>query len=239
MTARPNRVLGLLPARGGSKRIPRKNIIDFFGKPMLAYPYTAAAESGLFDLIHVSSEDQEILSVAEGLGADVSLRRPDHLADDITPLLPLARWVVQSFDQAGQHFDDIVILFPCSPLLTPEDLTDAYATYRAHDRKKNLLTICKAPCYPEWYFRKQEDNSLDPITPGGSFISSHSLQSAYYETGTFTIFSREWLLGSTTLEDDTNYIGHEIPPWRAIDIDQPEDLEYARVLFTLTKQAGL
>lgn len=236
--ANSRKILALIPARGGSKRIPRKNIIEFCGKPMLAWPFEAACESGLFDTIHVSTEDAEIQVLAEGLGADVSIRRDPSLADDVTPLLPLARWVLQAFDAQGRSFDDLFILFPCSPLLRAEDLVAAYELYQAHGRQRNLLTICRAPAYAEWYYRRAENGSLIPLTPGGAFIRSQELKPAYYETGTFTIFSREWLLGSTNLNDDTNYIGFELPPWRSVDIDEPADLEYAKVLFQFAQQEG-
>lgn len=230
LTATTTRRLALMPARGGSKRIPRKNIIDFCGKPMLAWPLEAARESGIFDTIHVSTEDPEIRTLAQGLGADVSILRPAELADDLTPLLPLARWVLHAFESQGQRFDDVFILFPCSPLLRAADLVGAYNLYRAHQRKHNLLTVCRAPAYAEWYFRRQHDGRLVPLTPGGAFIRSQELQSAYYETGTFTIFSREWLLSAESLTDDSNYIGYELPPWRSIDIDEPADLEFAALL---------
>lgn len=208
--------------------------MDFFGKPMLAWPYEAARSSELFETIHVSTEDPEILSVAGALGADVSIRRDSALADDVTPLLPLARWVLEAFEAQGRIFDDVFILFPCSPLLRSADLVEAYALYRSHGRKRNLLTICRAPAYPEWYFRRSENGSLVPIRPGGAFIRSQELEPAYFETGTFTIFSREWLLGAASLNDDTNYIGYELPPSRSIDIDEPADLDYAKALFQLS-----
>jgi N-acylneuraminate cytidylyltransferase len=236
--SRKRKILALIPARGGSKRIPRKNIIDFCGKPMLAWPFEAARESGLFDTIHVSTEDAEILALAEKLGADVSMPRDAALADDVTPLLPLARWVLQAFDAQGRTFEDVFILFPCSPLLRAVDLIAAYELYQAHGRRRNLLTICRAPAYVEWYYRRTEHGALVPTTPGGAFIRSQELKPTYYETGTFTIFSREWLLNVDNLKDDTNYVGFELPPWRSVDIDEPADLEYAKVLFQFSRSAG-
>lgn len=232
------KVLALIPARGGSKRIPRKNIIEFCGKPMLAWPFEAARDSGLFDTIHVSTEDAEISTLAGSLGADISIHRDASLADDLTPLLPLARWVLQAFDVQGRSFDDVFIIFPCSPLLRPKDLVAAYELYQSHGRQRNLLTICRAPAYAEWYYRRAENGTLTPIAPGGAFIRSQELKPVFYETGTFTIFSREWLLGATNLNDDGNYIGFELPPWRSVDIDEPADLEYAKVLFQFARREG-
>lgn len=224
-----------MPARGGSKRIPRKNVIDFCGRPMLSYPLEAATGSGLFDLIHVSTDDEDIAAVARRCGAVTEPRRPPELADDITPLLPVARWALQTLAAEGRHFDDVFILYPCSPLLEPHDLVEAYDTYLAHGRRKNLLTVCRAPAYVEWYYRRLPDGALDPIQPGGAFIRSQDLPPAYYETGTFTIFSAEWLLNAQSLADDRNYVSHELPAWKAVDIDEPQDLELARSLFAFAR----
>lgn len=225
------RVLGLIPARGGSKRIPHKNIIMFEGRPMLAYPLQAARESGIVDRLHVSTDDEEIARVALAHGADVNPRRPAHLADDHTPVLEVARWVLQQFAEAGEHYDDVLILYPCSPLLQVSDIQEAYRTYLKHEGKYNLLTVARVPVYPEWLYRRQEDGRLVPLVPGGAFIRSQDLEPAYYETGTFTIFSSEWLLNAPTLQDDTNYISHVLPPERAVDIDTPEDLRFAVSLY--------
>lgn len=229
------RPLGLIPARGGSKRIPRKNVVDFCGKPIIAWTIEAARDSGLFDLVHVSTDDEEIAEVARRYGGDPQPRRPAELADDVTPLLPVARWVVETLAAAGRRYDDVFILFPCAPLLEAKDLVAAYDVYLSHGAKRNLLTVARAPAFPEWYFRRASDGRLDPITPGGSFIRSQELQPAYYETGTFTIFSAEWLLNAASLTDDTNYVALELPVWKAVDIDEPADLDHARMLFSLLR----
>jgi N-acylneuraminate cytidylyltransferase len=235
MDERSSSRIAVIPARGGSKRIPKKNIMDFLGKPMLAYPIQAAVQSGLFDTVHVSTDDPEIRRIAQELGADTSFHRPSELADDVTPLLPVVRWVVHQFESAGRHFDDIFILFPCSPLMESKDLIDAYSLYKEHSRQRNLLTVCRAPAYVEWYYRRKKNGQLTPISPGGSFVRSQELEPVFYETGTFTIFSREWLMGATSLADDSNYIGYELPAWRAVDIDLPEDVEFAKALFSYAK----
>ena len=225
------RVLGLILARGGSKRIPRKNIVDFFGRPMLSYPLEAARESGLFDRIHVSSDDLEIRRIATEWGADSDPERPSHLADDHTPMLPVAQWVLRELQSGGQVFDDVVILFPCSPFLDADDLVAAYDLYLSHGRQRNLLTVCKVPAKVEYYYRMDGSGALAPIQPGGSFIRSQDLDDAYFETGTFTIFSADWLLTAESLEDDNRYLGYELAPAKSVDIDTPEDLENAKILF--------
>jgi len=233
---RSRRVLGFIPARGGSKRIPKKNVIDFFGKPILAYPIQAAINSNLFDLIHVSTDDNIVGDIAKTLGVDASFKRPDNLSDDFIGILPVAQWVLREFAMKGQHFDDIIILFPCAPFLTASDLGQAYDIYKAFEGRKNLITVCKVPAKLEYYYRRNEETGeLRAIQPGGSFIRSQDLPEAYFETGTFTIFSCDWLLNSKSLEDDTRYVSYELPSWKSVDIDTKEDLEYAKLLYKAVK----
>lgn len=234
MTARPS-CLALIPARGGSKRIPHKAIVAFHGKPMLAWPLAAAQESGLFDLIHVSTDDAVIRAIAADHGADVSIGRPADLADDFTGLIPVAGWVLRAFEAAGRRFDDVAILYPAAPLLEAQELRAAYSMYLDQGRTRSLLSVARAPTFPEWLYRRAEDGRLTPLQPGGAFIRSQELQPAFFETGAFAIFSREALLDSGRPETDENYIGYEIPAWKAVDIDTPEDLEHARRLFPLLR----
>ena len=155
--------LALIPARGGSKRIPRKNIIDFHGKPMLGYSIDAALESGLFDRVHVSSDDDEVRAIAERLGASADPKRPAELADDHTGILPVARWALQEYAKRGEHYDDVFILFACAPFIESTDLTAAYSLYLEHDRKRNLLSVGRAPSYPERYYSREDTGRLTPL----------------------------------------------------------------------------
>lgn len=224
-------ILALIPARGGSKRIPRKNVVDFHGKPIIAYPIEAASRSGLFGTIHVSTDDAEIRDVAQRYGADVSFERPSDLSDDMTGVLPVARWVLHAFAERGRIFQHVVILFPCAPLIDELDLRAAWNTYQAHRGSKNLLTVGRNPVPAEWLYRLESNRCLSPLTPGAAFIRSQDLPVAYYETGGFTIFSAQHLLRSERIADDCNYIGHELASWKTVDIDTPEDLDLARALY--------
>lgn len=232
------RSLALIPARGGSKRIPRKNVIDFFGKPMLAYSIVAALEAGRFDEVHVSTDDDEIAEVALRYGADVAFRRPDDLANDFTPLLPVQQYVLEEFGRRGVEFTDVCTLFPCSPLIASRDISLAYEVFRANGGQRNLLTVARSPVPAEWFYHMDDGGRLIPVVPGAAFIRSQDLKPAYYETGTFTIFSSAWLLAPQRQQDDTNYIAYELPPERAVDIDTLEDLERARMLYSMCSHAG-
>jgi len=226
------RVLAFMPARGGSKRIPKKNIIDFFGRPIMSYPLEAAKACSIFDTIHVSTDDDSIRNVAEKYGADTRFPRPAELSDDFTGILPVAQWVLRQYAACGEHFDDIVILFPCAPFLEAKELEEAYQIYLSHKREKNLLTVCRVPAKVEYYYRMNSSTgALQALQPGGSFIRSQDLDDAFFETGTFTIFSCDWLLNAKSLEDDTRYAGYELPGWKSVDIDTYEDLAYAKAMY--------
>lgn len=228
-----SRVMAFIPARGGSKRIPRKNIIDFFGKPMIAYAIERALDAEIFDVVHVSTDDDEIADIARQYGADVSFRRPAHLSDDHTPLFPVMRWTLEQFAATGAPFDCIFTLFPCAPFLEASDLSGALEVFRAHGGQRNLLSVARSPVPAEWYYHMDADGRLVPLHPGAAFIRSQDLKPAFFETGTFTIFSANWLLAEGAKQDDTNYVAYEIPVDHAVDIDTPDDLERARKLFAL------
>lgn len=235
---RARRSLAFIPARGGSKRIPRKNIIDFFGRPMMAYPIGAALDSGRFAKVHVSTDDDEIAAIARNLGADVSFLRPPELSDDHTPLLPVMQWTLRQFAARGEAFDDVCTLFPCAPLVEAADIAGAYEVFGRNGGERNLLTVARAPVPAEWYYHMDAGGRLVPVVPGGAFIRSQDLAPAYYETGTFTIFSAEWALAEGRVADDTNYVAYELPAEKAIDIDTPEDLERARRAYMASRGDG-
>ena len=117
--------LAVIPARGGSKRIPRKNVKPFAGKPMIAYAIHAAASSGLFDRIVVSTDDAEIADAARAAGAELPFQRPAELADDLTPTVPVVAHAIRACLPQNGPGDVVCCIYPCVPLLAAEDLSRA------------------------------------------------------------------------------------------------------------------
>ena len=113
--------IAIVPARAGSKRI-QKNIRNFCGKPILSYILHAIQDSSLFDVVHVSTDSTEIASIAEAEGFPVDFYRPFELADDITPLYPVVRFVLSTYLERDISFDTAALLMPCSPLISSSDL---------------------------------------------------------------------------------------------------------------------
>ncbi len=221
--------IAIIPARGGSKRVKNKNIIDFFGKPMIAYVLEAAKGSGLFDKIHVSTESEVIRSTVEDLGFKVDFLRPRELADDTTGLVPVLEWVLKEYERKGLIYKDICCLLPTAPLLEPEDLKEAYNLYAAHGKKYSLHAVAKFPVPIEWAFRREENGMLAPVSPKALTARSQDLPKAYYDAGAFSYFPSSYLRGDASASNQ--FISYVIPSDKSVDIDDPEDLELAKILY--------
>jgi N-acylneuraminate cytidylyltransferase len=223
--------LAIIPARGGSKRIPKKNIIPFCGKPMIAYAIDAAAGSGVFDKIHISTDAPEIAEVAGEQGFMPDFMRTSDLSDDFTGLVPVLRWVVEQYKQRGEMYEEICCIMPNAPLIQAGDITAAFATFTAHAGCDPLLVFARFPVPVEWAFRQTEPGIMKAESPPNLRIRSQDLEHAYYECGPFTIWRAEHLYSENPLTG--NVLSYVMPTDRAVDIDTPEDLAYAERLYHL------
>lgn len=224
--------LAVIPARGGSKRIPGKNIAPFCGKPMIAYALEAAANSGMFDKIHVSTDSEEICQVVEKLGFTVDFKRDAALADDFTGLVPVLRWVVDQYRLRGETYDQICCIWPNAPLIRGQDIVDAFEIFTRHNARHPLLVAAKFPVPIEWAFRRDEDGLMTAISPENLTRRSQDLPHAYYECGPFTIWNPQHIASDNPLMGQV--LSYVLPAERAVDIDTPEDLAYAERLFRLS-----
>ncbi len=228
--------IAIIPARGGSKRIKNKNITDFCGKPLIAYSLEAAKASGLFDVIHVSTESEEIRAVVESLGFTVDFLRPAELADDHTPIMPVLKWVLLEYQKKGHEFRDVCLLMPTAPLLDAEDLREGMKIFESHHGKKSLLAVSPYPVPTEWAFSREPDGRLIPAQPGMFAVRSQDLPKRYFDTGTFCLFTSEQVI-SGQAAGDTNYVAHVLAKEKCVDIDDPEDLLFAQTLYQGRKGA--
>jgi len=225
--------LALIPARGGSKRIPKKNIVPFCGKPMIAYALDAAAKSGLFDKIHVSTDSQEIADVVSGLGFPVDFMRDPDLADDFTGLIPVIRWVAEQYSARGKIYDDVCCIMPAAPLLTSQDIINAYGIFTQEKGRYPLLVFTKFPVPIEWAFYKDKDGLMSPSSAKSLVVRSQDIKHAYYECGPFSIWRPDHLKKKDPLSNKV--LSYELPPGRAVDIDTKDDLIYAEAFFNYLK----
>jgi N-acylneuraminate cytidylyltransferase len=226
--------LAIVPARGGSKRIQGKNTRDFHGRPIIEYILRTTRESGLFDTIHVSTESAHIADVVAHLGFPAQFSRAENLADDHTPLMPVIRYVVETFALMGKRFDEIWLLMACAPLLDVVDLVGAAKMFSDAGSDTPVLSVAEYPAPVEWAFHKEADGRLNPIQRGSFGIRSQDLKPAFYDTGSFCIFPERAVLKSE-VEGDASYLGYVLPPHKAVDIDNEQDFRFAEMLFAAMK----
>lgn len=230
------RRLAIIPARGGSKRLPQKNIRDFCGKPMIAYTLDTARDSGLFDVIHVSTDCDETVRVVEGLGYQIDFPRPSDLADDETPLMPVLRWVAQTYHDRGQKFDEIWLLMACAPLIEVCDLQGAAQLLAKQKDAAAVLPVCAYSVPIEWAFDLGDDGYLHPANAEQMARPSQDIATKYHDTGSFVAYAASLILESEGVGDFSAFVAYELPKFKAIDIDDAEDWLMAERLY-LGRQA--
>lgn len=227
------RRLAIIPARGGSKRIPEKNIRDFCGKPMIAHILEVVRASNLFEQIHVSTDCRKICRVVEGLGFEVPFLRPSEISDDHTPIMPVLKHVTDEFIRRGKHFDEIWQLMACAPFVTVSDLLGAAKRKASAEPQHSIIAVARYPVPVEWAYRRLASGHLTPLQPGMFAVRSQDLQPAFFDTGTFVVYSPETVQQSSGAGTDTNFIGFELDRRRVVDIDDEADWELAQTLFTV------
>lgn len=221
------KTLAVIPARGGSKRIPRKNIKLFSGRPMLDYAVSAAISSGLFEHVTVSSDDDEILAVAATLGAE-PLRRPAELSDDHTPTVPVIAHAISAAESLwDRRADTVCCIYPAVPFLRRQDLYEA-KELQARYGAQYVFPVVSFPSPIERALQRDKEGTLRPFFPQNTLTRTQDLGEAYYDAGEFYWGARELWLAQRPIH--ANGIGIVIPQWRAVDIDTPEDWERAELL---------
>lgn len=221
------RVIAVIPARGGSKRVPGKNVMDFLGKPMIAWTIDAAKQSGLFDKIVVSTDDEQIAAVSKQYGAEVPFLRNEK-ADDQSPVSEATIVTLQQLEAAGEVFDDVVQLFAVCPLRNTQDIKDAYSFYLQSGRKFSLSCFKYVWMNPWWAIQLNEKSEGTWINKD-AFKRSQDLPELVCPTGAV------WIANVQALYKDKTFYGEGHVFWtmdwkRAVDIDNYEDIELAKAL---------
>ncbi|MDY0264028.1 MAG: pseudaminic acid cytidylyltransferase [Sulfurospirillum cavolei] len=213
--------LAIIPARGGSKRIPRKNIKTFCGKPMIAYSIEAAQKSGCFDKIVVSTDDEEIATFARSLGADVPFMRPKELSDDHTATIPVIAHAITASVENLSQIEAVCCIYATAPFVQPTYIQEAY---------QKLLTCKAAYCFSATSFpfpiqraiRLTNDDRVEMFSPEHFNTRSQDLEEAYHDAGQFYWGTPEaWLEGKVIFAPHSTAV--LLPRHLVQDIDTPED----------------
>jgi pseudaminic acid cytidylyltransferase len=217
--------VAIIPARGGSERIPRKNIRPFLGVPILARVVGTALESGQFSEVIVSTDDEEIAMVARSSGASVPFTRSAELADSHTGIAVVVEDALNRIGFAGDA-DSVCVLFATAALLTAREISESTATFDRLEHFDHLMGVCRHPAPIERAWRRTIDGGAEMVDPVHRLTRSQDLAPAFYDVGQIYVSRPSaWTEIAKGLQPRT-YL-YELPSWRVADIDDESDWERA------------
>ncbi len=221
--------LAVIPARGGSKRIPRKNIKLFAGKPMIGWSIEAARASGLFDRIFVTTDDEEIASIAVKFGAEAPFRRPAELADDFTPTTPVIAHAIKWQAARGEMPTEVCCIYATAPFIQVEDIRRGLDLFEQADCSYALSVTSYA--FPiQRAMRVTTGERLNMFNPSHFLTRSQDLEPAYHDAAQFYWGgATAWLANEPIFGE--NSIPVFMPRHRVQDIDTPEDWARAELMY--------
>jgi pseudaminic acid cytidylyltransferase len=223
--------VAIIPARGGSKRIPRKNIKLFFGKPMIAYSIEAAIKSKCFDKVIVSTDNKEIAEIARLYGAEVPFVRPAELSDDYAGTIPVIKHAIEYFLDKGVSIKNVCCIYATAPFISPDDLITGKDLLETENCDYILPVTTYA--YPIQRSLKRNDTGFIAMnSPENWEVRSQDLDEMYHDVGQFYWGKKQsWLELIPILGEGAYPI--IIPRVRALDIDTEEDWKHAELLYEI------
>ena len=221
--------LAVIPARGGSTRIPRKNIREFLGRPLIAYTIGAALESAVFARVIVSTDDEEVAEISRRLGAEVPFMRSTALADNHTASSPVTADALERVDPRGELYAYVAQLLPTCPLRNASDVRASFQQLLATSAPAQISITRFGWLYPWWAFERDPQLRLIPIFPEATQKRSQDLPPLFGPVGAI------WWAKAQSLRQTCNFYmpdhtGWEIPWERAVDIDSEDDWKMAECL---------
>lgn len=226
--------LCIIPARGGSKRIPRKNIKPFGGKPMIAHSIAAALESGCFERVVVSTDDEEIAAVARQYGAQTPFARPSELADDFATTGAVMRHAVATLLAEG--LPEICCLYATAPFVRPADLQRGLDTLR-QSGGDYAFSVTSFPFPIQRALRLNAQGGVSMFQPENFAVRSQDLEEAWHDAGQFYWGTAEaWLAQKPIFNSRSSAV--KLPRYRVQDIDTPEDWARAEMMWRVLREMG-
>lgn len=224
--------IAIIPARGGSKRIPRKNIKLFHGKPMIAYSIEAALASGCFDKVIVTTDDQEIADVATQYGAEVPFIRPANISDDYATTMDVMQHAISWCENNGWDVNMVCCLYATAPFVTSSDLKDGY-TKLTNDQDTEFVFSAATFSFPiQRAIKLTSEGKVNMFYPENELVRSQDLKEAYHDAGQFYWGKKTAFLQKKSMFSESSQI-ILIPRNRVQDIDTLEDWNFAEILFSM------
>lgn len=219
-------VLGIIPARGGSKTVPRKNLKQLAGKPLIAWTIEEAQKSRYIDRLILSSEDPQIIGVAQGLGCETPFIRPAELARDNTPgVCP----IIHALKALQEKYSYVIVLQPTSPLRSAADIDDCIR-YCVKEKAPTCVSVALAKRHPFWMHTLSGDNRLSHLIRSETgFTRRQDLPPVYFENGAIYIAKADYLLKEKRFITDST-LAYIMPAERSLDIDDEIDFLFCSFL---------
>ncbi len=223
--------IAIIPARGGSKRIPRKNIKEFLGKPIIAYSIEAALESNLFDIVMVSTDDEEIAEVAKRFGAEVPFMRSEENSNDYATTADVLIEVLNEYKKRDMEFDIMACIYSTAPFVSKERLKEAYDLMKK-DHPAIVMPMVKFSYPPQRSYNVDASGKAVFMDPRYIQSRSQDLEPMYHDVGQFYFYDPNKLIehNGTILNDIMAIV---IDEREAQDIDTIEDWELAEIKYKI------
>jgi pseudaminic acid cytidylyltransferase len=224
--------LAVIPARGGSKRIPNKNIKNFLGKPIIQYSIEVAKLSGLFDEVIVSTDDDKIKSLAMSLGANVPFTRSEKNSDDFATLTDVLLEVIDNYYAVGKHFEFVCLILPTAPLIYARSLVEAHQLLANDSNCSSVVPVVRFSYPVQRAFIVNEKRYLKILYPEFKFTRSQDIAPAYHDSAQFYwVRVADFLKEKSIFTESTRCI--ELNELQVQDIDNETDWKLAEIKYSL------
>lgn len=224
------RILAIIPARAGSKRLPNKNILPLAGKPLIAWSIDAAKNSRYIDDVVASTDSEQIMAIAGAHGAEVPFRRPDALAGDTASSNAVMLHAIEELQKNQRHYDIVVLLQPTSPLRRTTDIDAALEMFVAK-QAQGVISVCECEHSPLWANTLPEDESLEHFIPEHvRGMRSQDLPTYYRFNGALYLFSVEAFIAQKGIFYTPGVFAYVMEPRLSVDIDSMLDFKLAECL---------
>ena len=229
------RVLAVVPARGGSKRLPRKNVLELNGKPMITWTIEAALNCMLIDKVVVSTDDLEISAIAKSCGADVPFLRPANLSTDLSSSIDVVTHTLDFLQNSKEYFEIVVLLQPTSPLRCSETISEALNYYSAK-QALGVISVCRSEHSPIWSNTLNESMEMKGFLPDKyKNVRGQDLPVYYRINGAIYISDVATLKAESTFMLEDKLFAFGMSTLESIDIDELEDFHFAEYMMAKLK----
>jgi len=230
------KLVAIIPARGGSKRIKNKNIINFLGRPIISYTIDLLKKTGIFEKIHVSTDSKKICNIVEKNNLEIDFLRPKRLANDKVGVYYVLKYVVEKYKSMNINFKAAALVYPCSPLLRKKDILNSYKLLKKNKYQYPILSISEFLSAPERSLSLEKNNFIKVDNVKKFRARTQDLKKKYFDTGNLVFVPCNKI--KQIVKNQNNKPCHKFMPYllekkRAIDIDTYEDLRFAEMLYKI------